>query len=151
MFSRFLYKMAIWDVNLCAGEATWGDFSWQKSGLERESLRKDGRQRFFFRSDKDPFDPAGSRRGIQSLQIDSSLCSGDTSTARFLSHPRHYTPTNRLESERQRGHLARASVWEIGCHSDGVSHSHVWDQRSRFMGGARWAQWCSVCHHGDFQ
>lgn len=126
------------------------------------SVRKDERRRFFFffpqaqtktlltQQAPDVYTQPGFR-GIQ------APCSRDTATARFLSHPSTtaviITPTKRLE----RAHPdysrtpSEGFCTESGCHGDGVSHSHVWDRRSRFMGGARWAQWCSVCHHTDFQ
>jgi len=73
----------------------------------------------------------------------------------FLSHPP--TTARRLQTdfERARPDYSRTPsegfFTDSGCCGDGVSHSHVWDRRSRFTGGARRAQWCSVCHHTDFQ
>lgn len=121
-----------------------------------QSLRKDGWQRFLSPSDKEPFDPE--RTGqihAASLQRDIGL--QQRIHCLFpLTHSHHrcrHTPTKRPE----RAHrsyswtLSEGFATDTGCNGNSVSHSHVLVQRSRFMGGAQRAQWCSVCHHADFQ
>lgn len=89
------------------------------------------------------------------LQIDIGLCADDASTFPLTPsyHRRHYIPSNTLEKVRPDYSwvLSNDLCTHICCHRDGISHSHVWDERSRFMVGSSCAQWCSVCHHADFQ
>lgn len=53
------------ELALCAGEARWGGggfVSWQRSGSDGKHEERWATEIFFsLHSDKDPFDPAGSR------------------------------------------------------------------------------------------
>lgn len=86
---------------------------------------------FFFCSDKDPFDPAGSRRiYAASLQIDTGLCTHDASTARFLSHPPTTIVIIHLQTDSKEltltihGPLAQASVLTAVAVAM-ASHTHM--------------------------
>lgn len=87
--------------------------------------------RDFFHSDKDPFDPAGSRRiHAASLQIDTGHRTGDASTARFLSHPSTTVVIICLQTDSKEltptihGHLAKASVLTAVATAT-ASHTHM--------------------------
>lgn len=108
--------------------------------------------------DKDPFDPAESRR----IHVSKSLYRyfpGYTQCVHYLStlapfyYLRYLCPTNRLQGLKkpQRSiYFYLTTSTYTRCHSDSISHSCVWDQRSRLMGCAGGLN-SALCHHADFQ
>ncbi len=117
----------------------WFSFTrrWSKveGGLAEERFRGEAwgkmGDRDFFHSDKDPFDPAGSRRiHAASLQVDTGHRTGDASTARFLSHPSTTVVITRLQTDSKEltptihGHLAKASVLTAVAIAT-ASHTHM--------------------------
>lgn len=102
-----------------------------RGAVRRQSMRKDGWQRFLSHSDKDPFDPEGSRQiHAASPQRDTGLWSGNASTVRFPSHISTTAVIIHLQTDSKEltltihGHLAKASPLTPVAMAT-ASHTHM--------------------------
>lgn len=131
-----------------AGEGNWVEVCMVAWGaVLRRPSRKDGWLNFFLLSQR-PFWPR---------RFPDKYMKPVFREIRARERPPHLSPCTYLPlpssctNKQARKSTPVGFSADAGCNGNGVSHSHALDQRSRFMGGAWRAQWCSVCHHEDFQ